>query len=115
MDVISSQFNTMIYTKIPSFILLGFVKVKEAKKMRASRIALKRGTISPRNYYWPTGLAEYVAAKAKTVTQTYSEMSSKQRQKIEEYILKNPEKVANSETFKAFLNDYEMFGDEVFR
>jgi hypothetical protein len=115
MDVISARFNTIVYTKLPSFILLGFVKVKEAWKMRSSKIALKRGSIYPRSYYWPPGFMDYVTAKAQTISETYSDMSPKQLEKIDEYIRNNPEKVAQSETFKAFLNDYEMFGDTVFR
>lgn len=50
-DIIGNSTDTFIYTKLPSFIVLGLIKVKEQQKMRSSRIALKHGKISPRSYY----------------------------------------------------------------
>ncbi|MDD1976967.1 hypothetical protein [Pseudomonas tussilaginis] len=114
MDIVSSEGSVFVFTKLPAFILLGVVKCPEVKKMRSSRIAISSGVISPRAYVIPSGLWGYMNEKAEKSGQQYSEMSEAQQKKINDFILKNPEKVANSETIKAFLHDFEMFGSEVF-
>jgi hypothetical protein len=115
LDLLSTSKEIFIYTKFPMFILLGFVKVRSPEKMRSSKIAMKRGVISPRKYVWPTGLMEYIADKANSISNKYTEMSDKQQRAIDDYVKNNPERVANSETFKAFMHDYELFGKDAFR
>lgn len=114
MDIIGNSTDTLIYTKLPSFIVLGLVKVKEPQKMRSSRIALKHGKISPRSYYWPDGFINYIVEKAETISEAYDKIPEKHKESFEEYIINNPEKAGNSKLFEAFIYDYEQFGDDVF-
>ena len=79
MDIIGNSTDLYIYTKLPSFIILGTIKAKEVKRMRSSRIALKSGRLSPREYWWPDGLIKYIIEKAKTATETYNKIPEKQR------------------------------------
>jgi hypothetical protein len=115
MDIIGNSTDLYIYTKMPSFIILGMVKAKEPKKMRSSRIALKSGKLSPRKYWWPDGFINYIVDKAEEVTTAYNQIPEKHRDSFDEFVRKNPEKVANSKLIEAFLHDYEQFGDKVFR
>ena len=107
--------NIMIFTKIPSFILLGLVKFDSSSKMRSSRIALKSGKISPRQYCLPNGFEKYLFAKAREVTESYNQIPEAHLKKIDDFIVKNPEKAANSKLFESFLYDHERFGDKVFK
>lgn len=107
--------DLFVYTKIPSFIILGCIKGKELSKMRSSRIALKFGTISPRKYWWPSRLAKYLLEQADRVNDSFKSIPQEHLDKIEKAIANNPEKAANSKLFKAILNDYELFGDRVFK
>ncbi len=115
MDIAGNSTDLYIYTKLPSFIVLGCVRSKELKKMRSSRIALKSGKISPRRYWWPDGFINYIVEKAKAVTETYERIPEQHKESFEEYIRKNPEKAANSRLMEAFLHDYNQFGKKVFR
>lgn len=115
MDIIGNQTDLFVYTKIPSFMLLGLVKAKEPRKLRASRVAIKFGKITPRRYWWPNGFANYVVEKANEVSAAYQRIPQKDLDKFEDYIRRNPEKAANSQLFKAFLHDYEQFGEKVFK
>lgn len=115
MDIIGNTTDIFVFTKIPSFMLLGLVKAKEPKKLRASRIAMKSGKVSPRRYWWPNGFANYVVEKANEVSAAYQRIPQKDLDKFEDYIRRNPEKAANSKLFKAFLHDYEQFGEKAFR
>lgn len=115
MDIVGNTKNLFIYTKLPSFMLFGFINVDNPKEMRSSRISLKYGRLSPRDYRWPDGFIDYVVEKSKEITELSGKISEKQQEKIEEFIKNNPDKAADSKQFEAFLHDYEMFGDDVFR
>ncbi|MBU2986804.1 hypothetical protein KO528_15675 [Saccharophagus degradans] len=115
MDIIGNDKDIFIVTKIPSFVLLGCVKFKELSKIRSSRIALKKGQISPREYYWPDGFANYMIEQATEVSKIYESIPEKHHERIEEFLIKNPEKAVNSKLFEAFLHDYERFGDKALR
>lgn len=114
MDIAGNSTDIYIYTKLPCFIILGIVKAKNSNKMRASRISLRSGKISPRDYWWPDGFINYIVEKAQEVTDIYNKIPEKQIAGFEEYILKNPEKAVNSKLFQAFSYDYEHFGRAVF-
>jgi hypothetical protein len=114
MDLLESESSTMIYTKLPGFMLLGLTGHKESKRMRSSRVALGDGKLSPRKYWWPTGFAEYMFEKVKDITSTYSSMDKGQKDKITQSILDNPERFRKSGTFKAFEHDLVMFGRKAF-
>ena len=115
MDIIGNSKNLFVYTKLPSFMLIGFINVEKPKLMRASRIAIKSGKLSPRDYHWPDGFIDYVVEKSNEITELSDKISPMQLTKIEEFIKNNPEKAANSKQFEAFLHDYDMFGDDVFK
>ena len=115
MDIIGNSSDLFIYTKLPSFIILGAIYAKDLKKMRASRIAQKSGNISPREYRWPDGFINYIVGKSQEIAAIHDQIPTKQLEKIEQFIRNNPEKAANSKLFEAFLHDYELFGDNVFR
>ena len=115
MDIVGNDSNLFIYTKLPCFIFLGVVKCKEPGKIRPSRIAIKQGKISPREYYWPDGFINYIVEKANVVGDAYDSIPKEHRDKIEQYVVDNPEKAVNSKLFEAFMHDYKMFGDDVFR
>jgi hypothetical protein len=115
MDIIGNTTDLFIYTKIPSFMIIGLIKVKEPKKMKASRIALKSGKISPTNYWWPDGFINYVVEKANAVSEAHNKIPKKDLAKFEKYIKDNPEKAANSKLFEAFLYDHKQFGRKVFK
>ena len=114
MDILGNSTDIFVYTKLPSFIVLGLVKVKDPQRMRSSRIALKHGKTSPKPYYWPDGFINYIVEKAETISEAYDKIPEKHKASFEEYIMNNPEKARNSKLFEAFLHDYERFGDDVF-
>ncbi len=115
LDIVGNSKGTFVYTKFPKFILLGVISSGEISKMRSSRVALKQGRILPQRYQWPDGLAEYIMDKAKYVAEIYKRIPQQHLDSFEDYIHKNPDKAGNSKLFEAFMHDYEMFGDGVFR
>lgn len=115
MDIIGNSTDLYVYTKLPGFIVLGVIKAKDIKKMRSSRIAIKHGKISPREYWWPDGFINYLFDKAQAVSDTYNKIPEKHKVNIDDYIRRNPDKAANSKLVEAFMYDYDQFGDKVFK
>lgn len=114
MDIVGNNTDQYIFTKIPSFMLLGVIKAKNVNAMRSSRISINSGKLSPREYVWPDGFADYVFEKADEVIELHREIPQKHLDKFDKHIRENPDKVIKSKQFQAFLDDYERFGDDVF-
>ncbi|WP_228519932.1 hypothetical protein [Methylophilus sp. QUAN] len=114
MDIIGNNKSKFIYTKLPSFILLGVLDVANIKDMRSSRVALKSGQISPRQYILPAGFQGYLYDKANQMTELHRTIPQKHLDSFDKHIRANPEKTVKSKQFQAFLHDYNRFGDDVF-
>ncbi len=114
MDIVGNSIDQYIFTKMPSFILLGVIKAKNLKAMRSSRIAINSGQLSPRAYRWPDGFASYIFEKADEVIQLHRNIPQQHLDSFNKYIKGNPEKVIKSKQFQAFLEDYNRFGSDVF-
>ena len=112
MDIVGNSKELYTYTKLPSFIILGVIKTSDANLMRSSRVALKSGDISPRKYHWPNGFIDYIIEQSNKVDELGKQVNS---EKLEQFIRDNPEKAVNSKLFEAFMHDYKMFGDDVFK
>lgn len=115
MDIVGNTTDLYVYTKLPSFIILGVIEAEEITRMRSSRIALKHGKISPRVYHWPTGFMNYIVEKAQGISDAYGRIPERHRAGFDEYIRKHPEKAANSKLMEAFLYDHAQFGEKVFK
>jgi len=115
LDIVGNSSEKFIYTKLPSFILLGVVKVEGLSKMRASRIALKTGQLSPRKYLLPAGFRDYLFNKANQIMALHKEIPEQHLASFEQHVRENPDKVVNSKQFQAFLHDYNRFGNDVFK
>lgn len=114
MDIIGNNADQYIFTKLPLFILLGVIKAKNINAMRSSRISIKSGALSPREYRWPDGFVGYLFEKADEIIALHQSIPQKHRDSFDRYIRENPEKVIKSKQFQAFLDDYERVGDDVF-
>ncbi|MEW9678757.1 hypothetical protein [Pseudomonas sp. TE50-2] len=115
MDVLGNdQGEVIIYTKLPKFMVLGLTGHRESRLMRESRVSIREGVIKPRNYYWPTGFANYMFGKAREISELYRAMNSSQHAMIEKTLLKDPGRAAASQTIAALRHDFDMFGEDVF-
>ncbi|ATD02142.1 hypothetical protein ACQKC7_10160 [Pseudoalteromonas tetraodonis] len=115
MDIIGNDSETYIYTKLPSFIILGVIKTNASKIIRSSRISIKGDVLKPRDYTFPDGIAEYIFEKAEEISKIYDEIPVKQLEKINKFISDNPDKVIESKLFQAIQHDYDQFGSEAFK
>ncbi|HDV5527446.1 TPA: hypothetical protein RI778_003586, partial [Vibrio cholerae] len=110
MDIVGNSQGTYIYTKLPSFIVLGVVKCKQSREMRSSRVAISGGIMSPREYVFPDGFDGYIIDAANKISELYEQIPADQLAKIEKYVIDNPDKVLKSKLFEAIAHDYDRFG-----
>ena len=114
-DICCNSQGTIVYTKLPGFMILGVIQLKNMNKMRSSRVAIGGGRIQPQQYNLPSGLSAYIYESAEKITAAHEGMSELQKRKIEDLLRSNPDKVSQSGTFDALLGDFDLFGREIFR
>lgn len=112
MDIIGTDSQIYIYTKLPTFIFIGVIKSDHSKDMRSSRLSLKGGTLGPKTYVFPPGFYDYLVESAQKLSDIYDSIPEDQLRKINDYVLNNPEKAKNSKLFEAIKHDIDMFGED---
>lgn len=104
-----------VYTLIPNFLLIGYIRCLDKRKWRDSRVAVKGGTLQPKKFNFPIELWEDIKEKANHRENLKNSISDRQQHKINESYKKNSDKVQNSKTLKALSKDLKVFGtDNVF-
>lgn len=114
-DVLQGDNNIYIFTKLPTFLILGIVNSNFSSKMRASRVSLKQGICKPASLVMPEYLLGYMKSKALEIQEKRSSMSNEQQDKVEKAALDNLDKTADSKSFEAMMHDYNIFGDAIFK
>ncbi|MGL3046078.1 hypothetical protein ACSJMR_13620 [Acinetobacter pecorum] len=106
-DLLDLKDERIIYIKIPNFIIIANINYKYISKMRASRVALKKGIIAPKNYYLPIEMYNYLDDRLTFIKENINdEISDVQTQKILEDIKKDPDRLMKSDTLKAIKADH---------
>jgi len=114
-DVLQGDNDIYLFTKLPTFLILGIVSSNLSSKMRASRVSLKHGVSRPSNLVMPEYLLGYMRNKALEIQEKRNTMSDEQEEKVEKAALDNLDKTADSKSFEAMMHDYNIFSDEIFK
>ena len=114
-DVLTGDKDIYTFTKLPTFLIIGIISSKYSKQMRASRVALKQGTLRPSNLVMPEYLLGYMKDKAREIQVKVSGISEDQSNKVYETVISNLDKSADSKSFEAMMRDYKIFGDKIFK
>lgn len=114
-DVVFGQETAIVYVKIPSFLILGFVTINGSSKLRSTRVQVNGGKIEPKEITIISELWEYIQEKANVCLELKSSLSNGQKRIIEEAYRKKLDEVPATETFKALQRDVDLFGErEIF-
>lgn len=108
LDILTGGQDIYIYTKLPTFLILGIIKSEFSAKMRVSRISLKKGILRPSALVMPEYLLGYMKNKAIEITESIQGISTEQRDKINQHAMKNIEKTLKSKSFEAIMHDYRV-------
>ena len=108
-----SAARTAIYVKLPGMFFWTSIAPPDPGGWRGTKIG-RRGTLRSKNQVIeerPVG--QFVMNRVETVFKRMSDLSPKQRQRIDDAIRGNPERAAVSKTFDALLDDERIRGENV--
>lgn len=108
-----SAARTAIYVKLPGMFFWTSIAPPDPGGWRGTKIG-QRGTLRSKNQVIeerPVG--QFVMNRVETVFKRMSDLSPKQRQRIDDAIRGNPERAAVSKTFDALLDDERIRGENV--
>ena len=116
-DVVTDEQETIVFTKMCKIIVAGFIDRKGARRWHNTKVRAKRGTFQVGNqqYKLPGSFGNYLMDRARKTSELSSEMSEKQRKKINEAYRQNPDRTVESESFKAMEQDVKLFGKKAFK
>ncbi|MEX2319354.1 MAG: hypothetical protein WD626_05835 [Bauldia sp.] len=115
MDVAHGERTAFTYSKMGKLALFGMV-VPSAARWRGARVSVRSGVIQPGHFEVPHHLADYLMDRARGSAKLQQMIPERQNEKIEEVFMRDLDRVANTDQFKAMLADAEMFGvDAVIR
>jgi hypothetical protein len=115
MDIVHSEPQTFIFTKLPFTVLIGLIRTRKPWEWVGTRIQPGSGSFGQgKRLGLPDLLHDYTTDKAVRISEINRGLSERQRARIKESVIKNPDRVASSRTFEAMAWDVDMFGQEAF-
>ncbi len=115
MNVISVAGEEMLcISKLGPLVVIGFIKVEAPNEWRGSKVHVVHGVVQPSRYEIPGVVLDYLLHGARGFEEANRKISETQAAKIRESVERDPERVANSDSFEAMLHDMELFGEQAF-
>lgn len=113
-DICQGGETLFTFTKLGRFLILGFINEPNLSNWTGSKVNANQGIIEPRKYTMPAAFAGYLNEKADAMSGVTGSLSERQKEKIENSILTNIDRMKGSDFFVAMSADVEMFGTEAF-
>lgn len=113
-DFVRGGNMAFVYSKLGRFIILGFVTLDYPKQWVGTKVHATEGLLEPRKYIMPRQLIDYLAVKARQMAEIRSNISERQRAKIDQSFRQNKDKLVGSDLMKAMQEDIRLFGSAVF-
>ena len=115
LDLVHAEQHTFVFTKLPFAVIIGMIRSTRPWEWIGTSIQPGDGLFGiGKSITVPGGLHHYMANKARRVTEIHRGLSDRQRAVIDDFVAKNPDRVANSRTFEAMNWDVQMFGHAAF-
>ena len=114
-DLVTSKSMCFTYAKLCRVVIIGFVRMKAPQYWKGTKLHLRTGKIGG-DCRIPELLMHYWNDKANQVAAAMASMSPRQVDKIDlVFANTDPDRMAESETFRAMSADVRFSGDEAFR
>lgn len=113
-DVVANDHEAVVWVKLPYFLLLGWITVRQPNEWSGTKVRLRRGRLYPRLTCLPGTVLKCSIDRASSMRRVMSTISPEQRRRIDEAALRNPDRAAASDSFYAMSNDIRLFGKDAF-
>jgi hypothetical protein len=110
MDIVGSGRTLMSYAKLGRFTIFGLIQ-KGPDKWEGTKIHVKNGLLKPGHFTVPHSLIGLFKDKAAQLSASYRNISEAQNNKIDDLVMKNLDRVTDSDQLAAMMADAEMFGE----
>lgn len=114
MHVAWTPTSAITYAKMGRFILFGFIQIPHPRQWKGTKLSANEGRFGVGHVTLPGNIGPFIMDRARRMAARYAEISDKQRSKMEESFLRDVDRVADSESFRALHQDVLLFGDEAF-
>lgn len=114
LDAVRNSTDAFVLSKMGKFFVLGFIDVPYPRQWVGTKINANRGLISGSNYTLPRQFGDYLMEEARRYQEVYAKMSDTQRDRIDETMWRDIERVARSGSFAAMRHDVQMAGKAAF-
>jgi hypothetical protein len=115
MDVVRSADAVFAFSKIGKLIVLGFIDVAFPNQWVGTKVHVRDGVIGPGDYTVPRQFGDYLLERTERLATVHSKISDTQRERISETMMRDLDRLAQSESFKAMQHDVVLSGTEAFK
>lgn len=105
MNLIYNEVRGHVCVKLPYMIILGRIFDLEPKFGESSRIRVQKGMIGHKNLKITGDVWNFLFTRSRLIDEKFETMSARQKSKVDEAILQNPERSQNSPSFEAGVKD----------
>lgn len=109
LDIVGSEQSLMTFAKLGRFILFGMIQ-KGPNRWEGTKIHVADGTLKPGKFVIPSGLLDLFREKAEISRLAMTQLSDRQRAKIDQHVVENLDAFSKSDQFASILADAKMFG-----
>lgn len=113
-DLCQGGESIFTYTKLGRFVIIGFVTEPDRSEWIGGMVNANQGVVEPRGYTIPAAFWSYLMERAGMVRRAMSEVSPRQRDRIDQAVRANIDSLVGSDFHAALQADVEMFGSAAF-
>jgi hypothetical protein len=114
-DIVRNADTVFTFSKIGKLIILGFIDVAFPNQWVGTKVHVREGMIGPGTYSVPRQFRDYLFERTERMAAVHSKISDTQREKISETMMRDLDRLAQSESFKAMQHDVTLSGAEAFK
>jgi hypothetical protein len=114
MDLARNKSTIFVYSKLGRFVIIGFIRNDYSNQWQGSRVHATKGIIEPRDHKLPIQFFRFINRRSELVTQSMSEISPRQRARIDRALDENRDRFVKSDQFRAMQSDARLFGMAAF-
>jgi hypothetical protein len=115
MDIVRSPDTVFTFSKIGKLIVLGFIDVAFPNQWVGTKVHVREGTIGPGDYTVPRPFGDYILERTERLAAVHSKISDTQRERISETMMRDLDRLSQSESFKAMQHDVALSGADAFK
>jgi hypothetical protein len=114
LDAVRSESIAFVLSKMGKFFIVGFIDTSNPRQWKGTKINANTGAVNGSSYTLPRQFGQYLIGEARRFAEVYAKISDTQRDRMDETMWRDIDRVARSGTFAAMRHDVQMAGNAAF-